>query len=243
MEETTAGGLLGGSVAYRQFAEGHRSGFEPVLLAAAIQARPGERVLEAGTGAGAGLLCLAARIPGVFGLGVERDAATARLAQSNFNANAFANLFCVQADATALPLAPQSFDHVFANPPWFDVAGTASPNARRSLAHQAKPGLLEGWIASLTRTLRPRGSITLILPASAFATAGAALRAHHCGGITLFPLWPRANQPAKMAILTARAQIKTPDAIAPGLILHDSGGITPEAQSILRDGAEITFSS
>jgi len=46
-----------------------------------------------------------------------------------------------------------------------------------------------------------------------------------------------------MAILTARAQIKTPDAIAPGLILHDSGGITPEAQSILRDGAEITFSS
>jgi tRNA1(Val) A37 N6-methylase TrmN6 len=50
MKDSTAGTLLGGRVSYRQFAAGHRSGFEPVFLAAAVPAQAGERVLEAGTG-------------------------------------------------------------------------------------------------------------------------------------------------------------------------------------------------
>ncbi|HJS85951.1 MAG TPA: SAM-dependent methyltransferase, partial [Acetobacteraceae bacterium] len=60
--DVTGGTLLGGRVRYAQPAEGFRSGIEPVLLAAAVPARPGECVLEGGSGAGAGLLCLAARI-------------------------------------------------------------------------------------------------------------------------------------------------------------------------------------
>ena len=61
----TDGHLLGGRVSYAQPREGFRSGIEPVLLAAAIPARPGEHVLEGGSGAGAALLCLAARVPGL----------------------------------------------------------------------------------------------------------------------------------------------------------------------------------
>ncbi|WBO57919.1 hypothetical protein GT370_11530 [Acidocella sp. MX-AZ03] len=51
-DETSAGTLLGGRLAYRQLRAGHRSGFEPVLMAAFCPARPGVRVLELGTGAG-----------------------------------------------------------------------------------------------------------------------------------------------------------------------------------------------
>ena len=69
----TAGSLLGGRVPYCQPAQGHRSGIEPVLLAASIPARAGARVLEGGSGAGAGLLCLAARVPDISGLGLEVD--------------------------------------------------------------------------------------------------------------------------------------------------------------------------
>jgi tRNA1Val (adenine37-N6)-methyltransferase len=50
---TTEGHLLGGRIRYRQPDTGFRSGLEPVLLAASVPARPGEHVLEAGTGAGA----------------------------------------------------------------------------------------------------------------------------------------------------------------------------------------------
>ena len=85
---TTAGGLLDGRVRYDQPVDGYRTGLEPVLLAAAVPARTGQRVLEAGTGAGAGLLCLAARVPGVMGVGIEADADMAALARCNLAANA-----------------------------------------------------------------------------------------------------------------------------------------------------------
>lgn len=45
--------------------KGYRAATDPVLLAAACPARPGERVLDLGCGAGAAALCLATRVPGL----------------------------------------------------------------------------------------------------------------------------------------------------------------------------------
>lgn len=236
MAEFTTGGLLGGRVTYRQFSTGHRTGFEPVLLAASVPAKPGELVLEAGTGAGAALLCLAARVPGVIGVGIEVDGALARLANENFKLNNLSNIFCLQGDARQMPFDPQKFDHVLANPPWFDEKSTASPDQKRALAHQAGPKLLGEWIASLTTMLRTKGSISMILPAASFAQAAAQLCAQGCGGITLLPLWPRAGLAAKIVIISARKGAKSPDCVLPGLVLHDDAGITAAAQAILRDG-------
>lgn len=239
MAGVTEGGLLGNRLVYKQLADGHRSGFEPVLLAAAVPARPGEAVLESGTGAGAALLCLGARVPGLRGVGVEREAALVKLANENFQINNLAAFSALQADAAALPFPSQSFNHVLANPPWFNAAGTASPDARRDRAHRAGAKLLEHWIAELTRVVRPRGSVTLILPAASFAAAGAALRAQKCGGISLTPLWPHAATSAKMVILSATKASRAADRVHPGLVLHDTQGITPAAQAILRDGAAL----
>ena len=109
------GWLLGGRVRHDQLADGHRSGIEPVLLAASIPARPGARVLEGGTGAGAALLCLAARVAGIGGVGLERDAAQAALARRNIAANGFGGLAVMEGDIAAL--RPEGvFDHAFANP-------------------------------------------------------------------------------------------------------------------------------
>jgi tRNA1Val (adenine37-N6)-methyltransferase len=235
MGEFTAGTLLGGRIAYQQRRDGHRTGFEPILLAAGIEAKPGERVLEGGTGAGAALLCLAARIPGLIGVGLERDFALARLANMNFKANGLDCVFCVHGDVETAPFPRDCFDHVFANPPWFDNTSTLPPDARRALAHHAGQNLLRDWIAALAAMLRPRGSLTLILPATAFAQGAAALRLAGCAGVTLFPLWPRSGQPAKMVILSARRGVKSPDRVLPGLVLHDEAGITAQAQAVLRD--------
>ena len=49
-------------------------------------------MLEAGTGAGAALLCLTARVPGVYATGVEMDAAMAELAAANAEANGFSGI-------------------------------------------------------------------------------------------------------------------------------------------------------
>ncbi|MDE8346455.1 MAG: methyltransferase domain-containing protein [Acidocella sp.] len=242
MADFTEDRLLNGRVAYRQRGSGHRSGFEPVLLAASITARSGEMVLDAGTGAGAALLCLAARRPGIIGVGVEIDRQTAEIARQNFKDNGLANIFCVQADIAALPFRAGLFDHVMANPPWFSPLSSPSPDPQRALAHRATPGLLAAWVAAMIRVLRPRGSITLILPAASLSLACAALHTQ-CGGITLRPLWPRAGLPSKMLLVSARKAVKSPDVILPGLVLHDEWGITPAAQAILSDGAGFTNAS
>ena len=78
--------LLDGRVRHDQPAAGHRTGIEPVLLAASIPARAGARVLEGGAGSGAALLCLAHRVPGIIGLGLEIDPALAAIASANDDA-------------------------------------------------------------------------------------------------------------------------------------------------------------
>ncbi len=240
MERSSEGGLLGGRLVYRQFLSGHRSGFEPVLLAAAVPARAGDMVLEAGTGAGAALLCLAARVPNVRGVGLEIDPALAALANENFRINRLNDIHAINGDTTRPPFGP-IFDHVMANPPWHAAAGTASPDQKRALAHQAAPGLLASWIAALAAVLKPRGTLTLILPAAIFSDEIIELHASGCGSVKLLPLWPRAGQPAKLIILSARRGGKAGAKILPGMVLHDEAGITPQTNAILRDGAALTL--
>ncbi len=235
---TSIGGLLGGRLSYRQLRSGHRTGFEPVLMAAMVPARSGEAVLETGTGAGAALLCLAARVPDMCGVGVERSGELASLAAQNFAENKFVGLSAVNGDATALPFAAQTFQHVMANPPWFGAENTPSPDTARALAHHAPQATLAAWVKELLRVLRDKGTIILALPAFAYAEAAVLLRPA-CGGITLLPLWPRAGVKAKLILVRAQKASRTPDALLPGLVLHDESGITKEAEAVLREGAAL----
>ncbi len=235
--QLSEGHLLGGRVAYAQPAHGFRTGIEPVLLAASVPAVAGEMVVEAGTGAGAGLLCLMARVPGVRGLGIERDASMAALARRNTTANDFAAV--IETVDISLWRAECPYNHAFANPPWH-VGGTASPEPGREAAKRARPGLLFDWAASLSRGLPRRGTLSLIVPAAAAAEAIDALGAAHCKEVTLIPLWPRAGVPAKLLILRSVREGRGGTTIHPGLVLHVAdGGYTPEADAILRAGAAL----
>lgn len=236
---TTHGTLLGGRVRHEQPRTGHRTGLEPVLLAAAIPARPGQHVLEGGTGAASALLCLAARIPGIAGLGLERDAAMAALARRNIAANGFAALAVETCDLTAWrPARP--FDHAFANPPWHDPAATAASDPGRDAARRATPGLFAAWARPLARALRHRGTLTLILGADHIAAGLAALAEAGCGSPAIHPFWPKPGRPARLVLLQAIRGGRGPARLLPGLALHDeAGAFTPQAQAILRDGAEL----
>jgi tRNA1(Val) A37 N6-methylase TrmN6 len=232
----TTGTLLGGRVRYDQPAGGYRTGLEPVLLAASVPARPGDRVLEAGCGAGAGLLCLAARVADLTGIGLEIDTALASLAARNFTANGFANLRAEPADVTQWR-CDTPFDHAFANPPWHDPAGTASPDLSRRTAKRATPGLLAAWVNALAGTVRARGTLALILPGALLVDAMVALSAARCAEVSVFPLWPHAGAPAKLVILRATRLGKGNARILTGLVLHGTDTFTPEAERVIKEKA------
>jgi tRNA1(Val) A37 N6-methylase TrmN6 len=231
--------LLGGRVVLRQTERGLRAGLDAVMLAAAVPARPGERVLEAGTGAGQAMLCLMARVPGLTGIAVERDAELAALARENATANS-ATVEVITGDITdpALRARLPRCHHAFANPPYWPN-GTAPPDRLRAGATHADSVPLSAWVAFCAAPLVHRGSVTLVLPAARVAEGMAALRGAGCGAVTLLPLWPRAGEPAKRVILQARRGAKGPDRVLPGLVLHEGAGWSAEAERVLRDGAAL----
>jgi len=238
-DNATTDRILGGRVLYRQPRLGFRAALDPVLLAAAVPACPGDRVLEGGTGAGAALLCLAARVPGLIGTGIDRDPAMVRLAQENAALNVWPGLTFVAADLAASPVRGQ-FDHAFANPPYHAPDGTASPVAAREAAKRGAHDLLAVWAAALSGPLRHRGTLTLILPPGLLETALTALRAAGSPCERLVPIWTAKGRPARWVVVRGRKNGRTPLAIAPGLVLHDaSRGFSPGAEAILRGGGPL----
>jgi tRNA1(Val) A37 N6-methylase TrmN6 len=240
---TTDGHLLAGQVRYRQPKEGFRSALEPVLLAAAIPARPGETVLEGGTGAGAALLCLAARVPGLRGIGIELDPGLAALAQANAAANNQAGLRIVTGDVTTLGLTdapPGGFHHAFANPPYHAADGTPSPMADRERAKRGSAAMLATWAKSLGAHLRRRGTLTFIVPAVSLESCLTAMTLAGCAPAAVLPLWPRCGRSAKLILVQGIRGSRSPLHLLAGLTLHrDAGAFTAEAEAILRDGAAL----
>ena len=108
--DQTDGHLLDGRVRYAQPRRGFRSGIEPVLLAAAIPARPGARVLDICCGTGDLMLALGKRSRGaVYGSDFCHPMLVAAQ-QKIERRGARSPLF--EADALELPLADASLDLV-----------------------------------------------------------------------------------------------------------------------------------
>ncbi len=242
MSVITADALLGGRVRLRQPAAGLRAGLDAVMLAARVPAAPGERVLELGCGTGAALLCLLARVPAATALGAERDPALAALAAGNLGLNGWENRAAIRAADIGRPDALAgvgTFDHAMANPPYW-TGGTPPPGTVRAAATHAEADLpLAAWAGVMTARLRRGGSATLVLPAARHGEGWDALRRAGCGGVSLLPLWPRAGRGAKRVLLRARLGSRAPDAVLPGLVLHDAAGWTAGAEAVLRGEASL----
>lgn len=231
---------MGGTVRLAQPRHGHRSGIEPVLLAAIVPARVGQRILEGGTGAGAGLLCLAQRVAGISGVGLELDAVMAALARANFAASAASELSVLEGDL-ALTVPDGVFDHAMANPPWHDAAATQSPDPVRALARHARPGLMALWAQQLAQRLRHRGTLSFITGAGTLTECLAAFTQAGCGSHVVMPLWPRAGRPSKLVLLQGVRGGRGPSRVLPGLVLHDArDGYTEAADAVLRGGAMLS---
>ena len=108
--------MLGGKVRLLQPKEGYRAGTDPVVLAAAVAAQPGQSVLELGCGAGPGLCCLGARVPGLRLRGLELQPGYAALARRNLAHNGLeGEIWTGNLSDPPPDLKAQNFDHVFAN--------------------------------------------------------------------------------------------------------------------------------
>jgi len=244
--ETTEDAFLGGLLTIAQPRRGSRAGIDAVFLAAACPAKAHESVLDLGTGSGIVALAIAARVEAAAVAGIEIDAELCALARRNAERNDMAErarFLCadVTGPAAALfeaGLAPDSFDHAVANPPFLsDGQARGSPDDRRRRAHILESGDLERWIRCLATFVKPGGSVTLVHRADALPKL-LTLCETRFGGLTVFPLFPRADAPASRILVQGRKGSRAPMRLCRGMVLHQEGrDFTPEAGTILRGGA------
>ena len=245
-KDLTCDDFLGGKVRAWQPRKGYRAGVDPVLLAASVQAKPGQSVLELGCGVGVASLCLGERVPGLSLTGVELQPDYADLARRNALQNN-ANFDVITADLRALPadLRQRRFDHVIMNPPYFDRnAGTAAANQGRDTALGGDTPLTD-WLDIGTRRLGPRGYLTLIqrmerLPEVLSALSG------RLGSLILRPIAGRENRAPELFLLQARQEGRAPFRMATPLVMHsgathagDVESYTDAVRDILRNGAPL----
>ena len=210
------------------------------MLAASVMAKFGERVLEAGTGAGAALLCLSARINGVHAVGVEIDEALAGLAAANATANGFTQIKIQTGRIESIALQGQ-FDHAMANPPYHIANSSESPIPGRDAAKRGSAMLIEAWIERMGVALRRHGSLSLSVPAAIVPICLSAMAKHHCPCTTVFPFWPKASRPAKLVLLRGVKCARSPMRLMPGLILHQPDGSFTEAAKAVLAGASLNL--
>lgn len=244
-DQLTRDKFLNGKLLIWQPKIGYRAATDPVLLAAACPAEPGQSVLDLGCGVGTAGLCVAARVDiRLSGLEILPDYAD--LAGRNAAENGHdIDLHCGDLSAMPAELKVQSFDHVIMNPPFFGP-GARAADTGRAFGRQQQTDLSQ-WIDAGLKRLHPGGLLTVIqmidfLPEIIVALNGRA------GGLEIKPLAPRAQKPATRFILRARKGSKSKARLASPLVLHagdahskDADSYTAEAKSILRDGNSLQF--
>lgn len=239
--QTSEDRILDGRVVLNQPKEGYRAAVDPVLLAACVRSDAGERALDLGCGVGAAMLCLAARIAGLAIDGLEIQKELADLARLNVAANGFDDRLRVfDGDILHPPkdLEAESYDHVFANPPYLSGdRGNHPPNQSKRMAHVEGDADLEDWVDAALKFCRRKGSVTFIYRADRLAELLIGLEGR-AGEVTVFPLWPKDGEIASRVIVRARKDIKTPMQLMNGLTLHQAdGSYTAAADAALKGGA------
>jgi tRNA1(Val) A37 N6-methylase TrmN6 len=227
MIETTHDIFLKGALTIEQPSKGYRAGTDAVLLAAAAAAFPVRTALEAGCGVGTALLSLASlRADSNLSLtGLEKDEAAWSLAEANAARNP---LLCEVNFLLGDVLAPEEallgqFELVFSNPPYFDDdLAIRDPDESRQAAY-ILGAPLNVWIKSMLAMTTPKGRFLMIHRADRLPDILAALRGK-AGDIGVCPVRPRAGDPAKRVVVSARKGSRAPLRLLAGIDMHPPVG-------------------
>ena len=245
--EITRDKFLGGRLVISQPKKGYRAGVDPVILAASIPARSGESILELGCGVGVASLCLAQRVKALRITGLEILPKIAQLARDNAQENDLP-MEVIDGDLGDMPIELRNlqFDHVMANPPYFDRRhGSVAPSVlkERSRGEQTP---LAVWTQAAGRRVKPKGFIHFIFRTERLLDLLQILPLS-LGSVEVIPLVPRSQKPSELMILTARKSGRSGFKLLPEIVMHEGKShqigkpdYTSQLISVLRNGQALT---
>ncbi|MEE9419458.1 MAG: methyltransferase domain-containing protein [Desulfatiglandaceae bacterium] len=149
-----------------QSKDGYRFSIDAILLSEFVTVRPGDVVVDLGTGCGIILLVLLLTKPvgHVFGLEIQKELAAQ--AKRNTSLNGFeTKMEVIIGDIRNPPMARKWADVVLCNPPYRQVkSGRINPDPRRAVARHELLASIDDVLMAATGLLRRNGRLALIYP-------------------------------------------------------------------------------
>ncbi len=245
--QTSHDAFLDGRFTLEQPSHGSRAAIDALLLAAIVPCEEQEsgRVLDAGCGSAPIALSIATRFPRIHVTGVERQCEIADLARRNVARNGLSERVSIIEGDLIKPLgrlaetglAPQSFAHVVANPPFYRADQSRScKDDSKSAAHRLQGGELSEWIRFLTAMAAPKASVSLIHRPENLPELLNLLKGRF-GALKVLPVFSHPQSVAIRVLIQGIKGSRAPMSLLPGLVLRSKEGQYSEAvEAILRHG-------
>jgi tRNA1Val (adenine37-N6)-methyltransferase len=150
--------------------KGYRFSVDSFLLAAFVNLRRGDRVVDLGTGSGVIALILALRFPEANIAEVEIQKDLADMAGRSIALNGLEDRIRIYpGDVKRIRelFGPQSFDAAVFNPPYRRLnSGRVNPDSERAVARHEISGTIDDFLASARYLLKDSGRVYVIYPAA-----------------------------------------------------------------------------
>ena len=197
--------LLDGRLSVIQSTRGYRFSVDPLLLSEFVTTRPGDVVVDLGTGCGIILLILlyTRNINRAFGLEIQEE--LAGQAARNAAINRFKDrMHVIMGDLRQIKMKKGWADVVVCNPPYRPrMSGRINPDLRRAIARHEMMASLEDILRASAHLLGKKGRVALIYSASRLGDLLSTMKRHNLEPKRLQLIHPSSFSDAKLAMVEA----------------------------------------
>jgi len=238
-------GLFGNKVQVIQALRGYRVSEDAVILAWFARPRPGEFVLDAGTGCGAIAFGLAVRDRSISVVGLEIQEGPAERAAKGVRLNRLsARVGIVRGDFRAADnfFRPAVFDLVVCNPPYHELGrGRISRHEEKALSRHQMMMPLEDLFSVSAVLLKRTGRLALIYPASGMERIGRTMKVTGFGAERVLWIHPHEGSEPSLVCVEAGRDSGRLQASESSLFLYDGQGKRTQAATAILSGEETTW--
>ena len=244
MDEITKNSFLGGGIEIWQPKKGYRAGIDPILLAASVNVSEGQKVLDLGCGVGTASFAIGYRVKNVELYGIEIQKVFADLADLNSKENGIEfQVECTNISNLSSNITSKNFDHVIANPPYFDrKSSVRGINLSKEKSFGDTRPISE-WLKVAAKRAKPKGFVHFIVRSDRLMEIFTNMP-NSLGSLVITPVISRKNENAKLTILHAKKNGRAGLIISSPIVLHplesDSREkYVPEVEKVFRNGASL----
>ncbi len=158
--------FLEGRLRLIQSVHGYRFSIDAIFLAEFVTIKPGDLVVDLGTGCGIMLLMLLAQKQVGTCIGLEIQQELASQAARNASLNGFnKHMHVIAGDLRRCPIKEGKADVVICNPPYRKAqSGRINPELEKAIARHELMATLDDILATSSRLLKPKGRLAIVYP-------------------------------------------------------------------------------